>query len=194
MAKADLPAVSAMLGRSFEDDPITLHLYRGVQDLPRRAGRVMGILTASHLKDDFTWVTEDCSAVGVWAPPDKWKTPNSLYLTHGLPLVRSIGLRNIRFVGALAAVERIHPREPHYYLAILGTDPSAQGKGFGSQLVRAVTDRADRELMPCYLESSKLANVPFYERHGFKVTGEVRIAGTGPVIYAMWREPVPPES
>lgn len=194
MTKADLPAVSAMLGRAFEDDPITLHLYRGGTDLVPRVGRVMGILAASHLKDGRTWVTADCSAVGVWAPPEHWKTPPTLYLTHGLPMLRAIGFRNARHISTLAAIEKLHPTEPHHYLAILGADPSAQGKGYGSQLVRVVTDQADAELMPCYLESSKLANVPFYERHGFHVTREIRVAGNGPTVYAMWRDPRPPEA
>ena len=44
------------------------------------------------------------------------------------------------------------------------------------------------EGLSAYLESSDLANVPLYERHGFRVTGEVVIPD-GPVIPLMLRDP-----
>jgi hypothetical protein len=31
--------------------------------------------------------------------------------------------------------------------------------------------------------------VPFYERHGFRVTGEVSIPRGGPTLWLMWRDP-----
>jgi predicted GNAT family N-acyltransferase len=47
--------------------------------------------------------------------------------------------------------------------------------------------RCDAERVPAYLESSKPANVPFYERHGFRVVGELAIEH-GPPIWRMLRE------
>jgi hypothetical protein len=42
--------------------------------------------------------------------------------------------------------------------------------------------------MSCYLESSKESNVPFYERFGFKVIGEIHLL-RGPTMWKMWRDP-----
>ena len=47
--------------------------------------------------------------------------------------------------------------------------------------------RCDDERLPAYLESSKEQNIPFYERHGFRVQQELEIAG-GPTLWAMVRE------
>ena len=55
--------------------------------------------------------------------------------------------------------------------------------------MRPVLVHCDREGLPCYLESSKERNVPFYRRHGFEVVQEVSLPGDGPSIWTMWREP-----
>ena len=47
---------------------------------------------------------------------------------------------------------------------------------------------ADRGL-PCYLETEKERNVPFYKRHGFDVVVEVDLPKGGPHIWTMKREP-----
>ena len=54
-----------------------------------------------------------------------------------------------------------------------------------------VLERCDDEGVPAYLESSKEKNVPYYERHGFRVTGELRLPKDGPPLWAMWRDPKP---
>ena len=41
--------------------------------------------------------------------------------------------------------------------------------------------------MPAYLESSNLANVALYERHGFHRHGVIDIPDGGPEIVTMWR-------
>ena len=63
-------------------------------------------------------------------------------------------------------IEKAHPKEPHWYLGVLGTDPDHQGKGIGAALLAPVLERCDREGMPAYLESSKESNIPYYERFG----------------------------
>ena len=46
-----------------------------------------------------------------------------------------------------------HPREPHWYLALLGVDPALQGRGFGPHLMQPVLDRCDSDRLPAYLET-----------------------------------------
>jgi ribosomal protein S18 acetylase RimI-like enzyme len=86
---------------------------------------------------------------------------------------------------------RVHPQRPHWYLGGIGTDPPLQGSGIGTELMRSRLARCDAAGMPAYLESSKERNVPFYERHGFTVTRELRIPDGGPLLWLMWRDPRP---
>jgi ribosomal protein S18 acetylase RimI-like enzyme len=81
-----------------------------------------------------------------------------------------------------------HPKEPHWYLPMIGVEPTQQGKGHGSALMQHVLAQCDRDRLPAYLEASKPANVPFYERHGFEVISTIQV-GASPPIFPMVRYP-----
>lgn len=91
-----------------------------------------------------------------------------------------------------ANLDKAHPSEPHWYLVPLSVRPEYQRRGLGSQLVRPILEQADREQLPCYLETSDPANVDYYRRFGFRVVNPTlaTIPG-GPAHIAMRREPTP---
>jgi GNAT superfamily N-acetyltransferase len=57
-------------------------------------------------------------------------------------------------------MERHHPKEPHWYLAFVGCDPTCQGQGLGSALIKEGLRRCDADGLPAYLESSSPRNIP----------------------------------
>ena len=81
-----------------------------------------------------------------------------------------------------------HPKEPHWYLPLIGVDPAQQNKGVGGALLRHVTEICDREGVQAYLESSNPRNIPLYQRHGFEIVGRAQ-SGQSPVITPMLRKP-----
>ncbi len=81
-----------------------------------------------------------------------------------------------------------HPKEPHWYLPLIGVDPAQQNKGVGGALLRHVTEICDREGVQAYLESSNPRNIPLYQRHGFEIVGRAQ-SGQSPVIMPMLRKP-----
>ncbi|CAN1210219.1 N-acetyltransferase domain-containing protein [Tumidithrix helvetica PCC 7403] len=88
----------------------------------------------------------------------------------------------------LEQMEHYHPQSPHWYLPMIGIEPTQQGKGYGSALMGHVLMLCDRDRLPAYLEASKPANILFYERHGFQVLGTIQ-AGASPQIFPMLRLP-----
>jgi len=133
--------------------------------------------------------TVDRSGAALWKPPGKWKLGNAA-IARSLPsLLSAFGRRLPAALEVERKVESQHPQQPHWYLAMLGTDPIAQGKGIGGAVITQVTNRCDEDGLPAYLESSKEQNVPYYQRFGFEVTGETRLGVDGPTIWFMWREP-----
>jgi ribosomal protein S18 acetylase RimI-like enzyme len=87
-----------------------------------------------------------------------------------------------------AALRAAHPAEPHWHLAVIGADPIHRGRGLGAALLRHALERIDREGHFAYLESSNPANLSLYERHGFEVTGTIRV-GDAPPMFPMVRKP-----
>lgn len=87
-----------------------------------------------------------------------------------------------------SAHDRLAPG-PHWYLMVLGVEPGYQGKGAGSALITPALARADAAGLPCYLDTAKERNLRFYRRHGFEVRSESSVAGGGPRVWAMVREP-----
>jgi GNAT superfamily N-acetyltransferase len=76
---------------------------------------------------------------------------------------------------------RYHPREPHWYLPLIGIDPVSQRKGYGSALLQHVLAQCDRDHAPAYLESTNPVNIPLYERHGFKVLATIQVESSPPI-------------
>jgi ribosomal protein S18 acetylase RimI-like enzyme len=81
-----------------------------------------------------------------------------------------------------------HPKEPHWYLPIIGIDPAHQGKGLGGRLLAHQLAICDRDGALAYLESSNPRNIGLYERHGFEALGRIQ-AGSSPTMVPMLRKP-----
>ena len=186
----DVPAVAATLARAFGDDPILEHILGG--DEASRVPRIERFFTASlrvqHLAHGLCFTDDDRAVGALWDPPEHWRMTPGQIVRGSRWLLPAFSIRTPRALRVLSTIERVHPHQPHYYLAILGTEPTRQGHGLGSAALRPVLDRCDAEGVPAYLESSKESNVPFYARHGFVVTGEIRLP-KGPSLWPMWRDP-----
>jgi ribosomal protein S18 acetylase RimI-like enzyme len=189
---ADVPVLTRMLARAFLDDPVALWSCRPDS---LRAGALEGFHGArlrQLLEHEEVWTTSELECAALWAPPEQWKTTprQDLELLRGLLHPRLIWRMPLPVIGLLN-IERQHPEHPpHWYLAVLGTDPPAQGRGLGSSVLGPVLERCDADGVGAYLESSKERNIDFYARHGFRVTGEQRLP-RGPKVWPMWRDPQP---
>jgi hypothetical protein len=83
------------------------------------------------------------------------------------------------FLKMLAHMEPLHEQlvpEPHYYLFVLGVNPSRQRHGLGSQLLepayRSAIARASG-----LTSTTREENLEFYARHGFRIVQTVERAG-----------------
>jgi ribosomal protein S18 acetylase RimI-like enzyme len=187
---ADLPALTRALARAFADDPVARWACPPVSARPRMLERFYAVRLRQLLREDEVWTDPTRSAAALWAPPEQWRTTlrDDLALVRGMLAPRALRRLPLVFHG-MTGIERRHPpAPPHWYLAILGTAPDAQGRGLGSSVLAPVLERCDEDGVGAYLESSKEQNIAFYARHGFRVTRELRLP-RGPRLWTMWRDP-----
>ena len=149
-------------------------------------------MRADYLPFGGCYTTEDHSGAAVWAPAGKPLLTGVRAMLTMVPVLPFVWKNLTTTLRLLDTVESMHPHEPHWYLASLGTAPERQGQGIGSALLQPVLAHCDAEGLPCYLESSKERNVPFYGRHGFEVVTELQLGPHGPRMWTMWRQPRPP--
>lgn len=191
--KSDVPALARVLGRAFQDDPVMSWVQPDAERRKAALPGLFGALTRHHFlagRGTEVAVSDDgVAAAALWDPPGQWSQSPREQLAMLPAVIRA-------FRGRLAAGRAVtdlmkanHPEEPHWYLAVIGSDPTVRGGGFGHALMRSRLDRCDAEYAPAYLESSNPDNIPYYERFGFEVTGELVLPEDGPSLWPMWRTP-----
>jgi GNAT superfamily N-acetyltransferase len=200
LRRDQIGASSAVLTRAFDDDPVFRYLYPTSR---RRRWACRGFLQAivrDGLPFGEVWAAlDDGAIVGAagWLPegaypPSRWRAARQLVAAWQALLTPHTFRDGLRY---LTETEKLHPKGPHWYLAVIGVEPERQGEGLGGKLLDAVLGRLDETGMPGYLETSTEGNVAWYRHHGFELQHEVRPASTGPPVWTMWREPVsPPQS
>ncbi|NHA69479.1 GNAT family N-acetyltransferase [Phycicoccus flavus] len=183
-----VPVVAATLAAAFDNDPI----FTWVAPDPalRRAGLPgwFAVAAAGLERHGRSWQSAACSAAALWVPP----STEPLSEAEGVLLGEAtapLGAGAMERSGVIsAAMEAVHPQEPHHYLWLLGVSPDQQGAGLGTGLLAQYLTQLDSAGEAAYLEATSPQNRRLYERHGFEVTGVIQ-AENSPPLWAMWREP-----
>jgi len=191
-----LDAAAAAYTRAFMDDPfsvwVTPDRVQREHDLPlffrmamRYAMRYGGRVEVDDNRP---------GAVATWlAPAHPLPTNLGLLRTGLLGLLWAGGWSGAgRFFAFGDQLEGLHARDvrqPHWYLWLLAVDPPFQGKGLGGALLRPRLQAADRDGLPCYLETAKESNVSLYRRFGFEVLRDQKLGKDGPRFWTMLRAP-----
>jgi ribosomal protein S18 acetylase RimI-like enzyme len=185
VAPADAERAVAVIVLAFGSDPAARWTYPDAHDyityfpaMVRAFGGGAFAAGTAHRVGQF-------AGAALWLPPGLHPDEAAMQAT----LERSLPAARLREIGAV--FERMrghHPREPHWYLPVIGVDPAHQNQGHGSALLRHALAQCDRDGMPAYLESSNPANISLYERHGFVVLDTIQV-GSSPSISPMLRTP-----
>lgn len=189
---SDTGPAAALLGRAFAGDP----LYAWVipdervrrQRLPGLFAAQLGIGHLGTFETDVMCADGQILGCAVWWPPGA--SPSVLQQWLGVatfPLIpwsrMAVALSTFHELG------RVRPKEPpHWYLSLLGVDPSAQRTGVARGLLTPRLVQCDEARAPAALFSGE-ASVAFYEAFGFTATLKIKISGNGPTHWMMWRNP-----
>jgi GNAT superfamily N-acetyltransferase len=185
---------SAVLTRAFDDDPVFRYLYPTARRRRWACGGFLHAIVRDALPFGEVWAAVDDGAVvgtAGWLPegaypPSRRRAARQLVAAWQALLTPHTFRDGLRY---LTETEKLHPKEPHWYLAVIGVEPARQGEGLGGKLLAAVLGRLDETGVPAYLETSTEANVSWYGTHGFEMQHQIRPVPTGPPVWTMWREP-----
>jgi GNAT superfamily N-acetyltransferase len=195
MGRDRIPVASEVLARAFQDDPVAAYVIPDPHERARCLPPFYALPAALAERFGEAFVTgPDVLGAALWFPPGLTEFGAGHFQEVGAgslagQLPEGAFGRFASLVGYLDGLRRRDVRQPHWYLAILGVEPELQGRGIGGALMRPILDRCDRAQLPCYLETQKERNVPFYERHGFRVVVEVDEPTSGIRFWTMLREP-----
>jgi len=166
----DKSLVVDILAQSFDDNLSVNYVVR--QD-SRRQERIRSLMSYSFEYCQLfgkVWLSEDRTACALVLYPERKKSNLQTTLLD-LKLAFGIGLSHVgRVLAREKQIKALHPATPFCHLWFIGTRAEAQGKGTGSRLLAEVV--ADSRL-PIYLETSVDRNIPWYEKNGFTVFGEL---------------------
>jgi GNAT superfamily N-acetyltransferase len=188
MSESNVADAILALARAFQTDPVARYTFRGGARFPAALARFYALVLRLQCSD---WSLNSVSADGrgacLWqrdggagssqrAGYTSWA--QLLFAPHAPGLVGWSPRALLRLLRLGDVVDNAHAKacagRAHWYLSVLGVDPLLQGRGYATALVAPRLAQADAEGVLVYLESSKAANVPVYEKWGFKV---VAVAG-----------------
>jgi GNAT superfamily N-acetyltransferase len=168
---------------AFADDPVERWMFPRQDEYDERFPAFVEAFGGEAFEHGTAWQLDDCAAVALWLPPGAEADGNAIARVF----TESVAADKHEDLFAVGGrMEAAHPSYPHWYLPWLAVHPSRQGSGLGGELLAACLARVDADRLPAYLETPNPRTVPFYERHGFAVTGKAQ-AGSCPPVTMMLR-------
>ncbi len=195
LGRRDVVPAARMCARAFQDAPHTVYFFPDETRREHDAAAMFEMRIRYGLLYGEVHVSSgELEGIAVWLPSER----ASMTLWRQ---IRSGGTRLYRTVGSDAVTRMTHVAEHndrlrrenvegrHYFLSILAVDPTHQHRGHATRLVNGMLARLDRERLACYVETTELDVLPFYERLGFTPGTESTVPGTDLIVWPLARHP-----
>jgi len=172
--------VAALLADAYVTNPINVAVFGGSGEKERELNRALFEVSLRRVFSGQKFIAHSGGQVVGFVHfvhfPRCRPTPQQVGAV--MPsLVQAVGDAVPRIAHWLGAWGERDPDEVHWHLSTIAVRPDVQGKGFGSRLMRAYCAAADESGELGYLETDRPENIPFYEKAGFSVAGELEVLG-----------------
>lgn len=175
--RSDKNLVIDILAKSFDTNQSVNYIVK--QD-NKRVQRVRSLMDYSfevcYLFGNV-FLSDDKKACALITYPDKKKTTLKSILLDITLILSAVGVKNIKKTLAREAmINKLHPKEPMYYLWFIGVEPEHQNQGIGSILLDDIIEDSEHKQRPIYLETSTIKNLPWYKKFGFHIYNELDLS------------------
>jgi ribosomal protein S18 acetylase RimI-like enzyme len=184
-----LPQALATLVQAFAFDPMATYFFPQAPERGIGLAHIFRMALRHGLRGGAVDAVHDGGGVAIWLRSER--------ATMSLPRMIRMGLlaaalrvgyaatrRIMRFLQWMEEQRQQSVASRHWYLLNLAVRPELQGQGLGSILLRSGLDRAQLQGVPCFLETTNPRNVPFYEKHGFRMIHEGHPPKGGPQVWS----------
>ena len=183
--RAEQEPIVSVITLAFANDPAGRRLYPDPRQYLTFFPEFVSLYSGAAFDHGGAHFVQGYVGAALWLPPDVHADEEEL----GQLLKQSVAdSAKPELFDVYAAMKQHHPKEPHWFLTLIGVDSSAQGRGLGTALMTYGLTACDRDGTPAYLDSTHPRNIPFYKRFGFEALGIIEIGGHPPV-YPMLRRP-----
>lgn len=193
-----IEAASRVAARALQNDPLSVFYYP--DPIERKKSTILRCeiqILAGFLSGEVYTTSNSIEGVSVWIPhgiKEKKKENPSKDIVKKLRKIRRELALDPLFTEKLNKVNEIfvslHTEQapfPHWLLVLLAVDPSQQGKGYSSMLVRPKLSESDKQNLPSYLNTQNEINLPIYEHFGFELIGKRKIPNSDFHFHGMLR-------
>lgn len=182
---SDEARITSIMVLAFSSDPVVRWVWPDPQQYVKHFPSFVRAFAGKAFATGSAYYVDDYAGAALWLPPNVHFDEEAVTAVFRESVSEEIQRAGVRVFEQMA---KYHPAEPHWYLPVLGVDPSRHSKGLGSVLMKYALDKCDLDNKSAYLESSNPRNIPFYKRHGFEVLGTIT-AGKSLSVYPMLRRP-----
>ncbi|MEM8952642.1 MAG: GNAT family N-acetyltransferase [Verrucomicrobiota bacterium] len=170
---------------AFAADPAIRWLYPDAHSYTQGFPRFVDAFVGPSIACNTSFHIDNFQGVAYWLPPNEHADDEVITRV----IEETVPRHRLREAFALfEQMDDFHPKEEHWYLPLIAVEPAQQNQGLGSALLKHTLTRCDRSRTPAYLESSSATNIPLYEKHGFRLIGEIQTSSS-PIVYPMFRKP-----
>lgn len=177
--------VVRIMVEAFSADPAARWLYPDSRQYLANFPNFVKAFAGAAFDRGSAYCVDDYHGAALWLPPGSHPNEETLLAFVQDTVTERDQAEVLAF---FEQMEKWHPAEPHWYLPMIGVDPTRQGNGYGSALLNHALERCDGEDRLAYLEASSPKSIPLYERHGFELLGTIQVASSPP-LFPMVRKP-----
>ncbi|MCA6586289.1 MAG: GNAT family N-acetyltransferase [Pseudanabaena sp.] len=168
--RKDKTRIIEVLCQSFQNDPQTNYILGSNGNHNKKLKRLMAYAFEFGLANGKVEISEDKNAVAIWKASNSKKMTINLFY-ESILFFLTFGWSGIKRISAMEKrIAAFYPDKTIFnYLWILATNPSEQGKGYGTAILSKAINKFKQDKVPLYLETSTDSNLKFYERKHFKL-------------------------